>query len=218
MRVKGKVRGRLFHILVDSGSTHNFLDFELAKKIGCVIESVSPQTISVANGNHIVCKHVCKGFEWEMQDRLFTTDTMLIDLGGCDMVLGVQWLATLGPICWDFKELLMQFDLQGQQFVLQGVHPQKVKMLNGAPSVKMLTNVVELCLLQVRDVAFMEIQAAVQPETPPCPPEIETLKLQYQDLFTDPDTLPPHRGVFDHTIPLEPGARPVNIRPYKYPL
>lgn len=30
--------------------------------------------------------------------------------------------------------------------------------------------------------------------------------------------LPPKRGVFDHRIPLEMGACPVNIRPYRYPL
>lgn len=45
---------------------------------------------------------------------------MLIVLGGCDMVLGVQWLATLGPICWDFKALLMEFTIDGGQFVLKG--------------------------------------------------------------------------------------------------
>lgn len=31
MRVKGLVGSKLFHILVDSGSTHNFLDLDLAR-------------------------------------------------------------------------------------------------------------------------------------------------------------------------------------------
>ena len=25
-------------------------------------------------------------------------------LGGCDVILGTQWLRTLGPILWDFVE------------------------------------------------------------------------------------------------------------------
>jgi hypothetical protein len=34
-----------------------------------------------------------------------------IDMGSCDcIVLGVEWLRTLGPILMDFKELTMQFD------------------------------------------------------------------------------------------------------------
>ena len=41
---------------------------------------------------------------------------------------------------------------------------------------------------------------------------------EYSDLFSDPTGLPPSRGLFDHRIPLKPDARPVNIRPYRYPL
>jgi hypothetical protein len=32
-----------------------------------------------------------------------------IDMGGCDIVLGVDWQRTLGPILMDFKALTMQF-------------------------------------------------------------------------------------------------------------
>jgi hypothetical protein len=32
-----------------------------------------------------------------------------IDMGGYDIVLGVEWLRTLGPINMDFKDLTMQF-------------------------------------------------------------------------------------------------------------
>ena len=34
-----------------------------------------------------------------------------INMGGCDIVLGADWLRTLGPIL--FKELIMQFDQEG---------------------------------------------------------------------------------------------------------
>lgn len=30
--------------------------------------------------------------------------------------------------------------------------------------------------------------------------------------------MPPHRGVFNHPIPLQPGEGPVNIRSYMYPI
>lgn len=49
-------------------------------------------------------------------------------------------------------------------------------------------------------------------------PNIEVLLEQYLDLFQEPKGLPPSRGVFDHRIPLQPGANPVNIIPYRYPL
>jgi len=41
MRVNGHVGKRTLHILVDSGSTHNFLDETFAKRLGCRLESVA---------------------------------------------------------------------------------------------------------------------------------------------------------------------------------
>jgi hypothetical protein len=38
---------------------------------------------------------------------------------------------------------------------------------------------------------------------------------EYATLFHDPKTLPPHRK-FDHHIPLLPGTKPVNVKPYRY--
>lgn len=74
---------------------------------------------------------------------------------------------------------------------------------------------VQLCVLQVRDLSFMSMETDMSTNFSP---HLEKLKQQYQDLFEDPLLLPPHRGVFDHTIPLDPGCKPVNIRPYRYPL
>jgi hypothetical protein len=41
---------------------------------------------------------------WCLVSSYFT-----LDLGGFDLVLGVQWLWTLGPIIWDFGALAMSF-------------------------------------------------------------------------------------------------------------
>lgn len=36
-----------------------------------------------------------------------TVDFHLLSLVGCDVVVGAQWLGTLGPIVWFFSELTM---------------------------------------------------------------------------------------------------------------
>ncbi|GKC06067.1 gypsy/ty3 retroelement polyprotein [Tanacetum coccineum] len=49
LRVVGLVANQhKLHILVDSGSTHNFLDIHVAKKLGCNIRSTYPLSVSVA--------------------------------------------------------------------------------------------------------------------------------------------------------------------------
>jgi hypothetical protein len=37
------------------------------------------------------------------------------------MVLGVDWLSTLGPVLWDFIKLTMKFTHQTQEVMLQGL-------------------------------------------------------------------------------------------------
>ncbi|GKF81078.1 hypothetical protein Tco_0239680, partial [Tanacetum coccineum] len=39
---------------------------------------------------------------------------------GCDMVLGVQWLSTLGDIKWNFQELKMEFVHSNKRLTLRG--------------------------------------------------------------------------------------------------
>jgi hypothetical protein len=43
--------------------------------------------------------------QYHMKYHMFS-----IDMGGCDIVLGAEWLRNLGPILMDFKELTMQFN------------------------------------------------------------------------------------------------------------
>ncbi|KAL0292219.1 UNVERIFIED_CONTAM: hypothetical protein Sangu_2530700, partial [Sesamum angustifolium] len=54
MRVTGNVRDKPVHILIDTGSTHNFLDLEMAKRLCCKLDSTEPFPVAVANG-HKIC-------------------------------------------------------------------------------------------------------------------------------------------------------------------
>jgi hypothetical protein len=54
--------------------------------------------------------------QYHLKSHMFS-----IDMGGCDIVLGVKWLHTLGPILMDFKDLTMQFQQEGQQYKFQGI-------------------------------------------------------------------------------------------------
>lgn len=41
---------------------------------------------------------------------------------GCDLVLGVEWLETLGFIGWHFKNKIMEFQINGTNYRLVGLH------------------------------------------------------------------------------------------------
>ncbi|XP_074304368.1 uncharacterized protein LOC141639077 [Silene latifolia] len=222
MRVTGYVGKKATHILIDSGSTHNFLDQDMAIKLGCKLDSIEPQSVTVADGSQFPCQLISKRFGWQLQNTHFETDVLIIPLGGYDMVLGVQWPSTLGTVSWNFKQLKMEFTYNKRKHVLKGLDPQKVKTITGSPASKLLNNATHLCLLQLSNSGDKESQILccsnkVENESEQ-PLELKNLLQQYQDIFTAPTTLPPSRGLYDHRIPLLSEAQPVNIRPYRYPL
>lgn len=63
--------------------------------------------------------------------------------------------------------------------------------------------------------AIAQFKASEEKEEGEIPTEIQQVLNQYEDLFQEPKGLPPAR-LHDHKIPLQPGANPVNIRPYRY--
>ena len=50
MKVEGHVKGKGLMVLIDSGSTHNFLDEGTTKKLGCQLTGMPPLSVTVANG------------------------------------------------------------------------------------------------------------------------------------------------------------------------
>ena len=53
-----------------------------------------------------------------------------LTLGRYDVVLGTQWLRTLGPILWDFVELWMQFSPDGHNHTLKGLQPGSLNIIS----------------------------------------------------------------------------------------
>ncbi|KAL5753762.1 hypothetical protein ACOSP7_021982 [Xanthoceras sorbifolium] len=114
IRLRGRVKHREITILVDSSSTHNFLDPNTAQLTGVEIEETETLWVTVGGGGKISSKAKCKEFTWAMQGVTFSTEMRLLTLGGCDAVLGMQWIREIGPIMLDAKQLSMSFMKEGK--------------------------------------------------------------------------------------------------------
>ena len=90
MRINGHLGKKTIHILIDLGSAHNVLDVNLAKTFGCKMEPIVVQAVTVVDGNQLQCQYICNNFTWQMHSIEFVSDMLLIPLGGCDFVLGIQ--------------------------------------------------------------------------------------------------------------------------------
>ncbi|GJU09767.1 hypothetical protein Tco_1132163 [Tanacetum coccineum] len=84
-RVRAYVRKNVVHTLIDCGSTHNFLDWNTSRNLGCKLRKICPSKVSVANGHVMNSLYECKDFTWELQGITYTSDVMILPLRGCGM-------------------------------------------------------------------------------------------------------------------------------------
>ena len=121
MRVMGRIKHRSVVILIDSGSTHNFIDAALVSHLHINVDTSQVLEVKVANGDLIKTQGVCQEVPILLQGHEFLVHLHVLLMGGCDLVLGTQWLGTLGVIQWDFKLLTMSFSYNYRQVMLKGL-------------------------------------------------------------------------------------------------
>ncbi|KAF3771785.1 hypothetical protein EJ110_NYTH59576 [Nymphaea thermarum] len=123
MKVFGKINGRRILILLDGGSTKNFLTEEVAEKCKVTLEPSRPQTIIVGGGLRLQSDTEGKDVEVIINKRPFKIEFLVIPLEGIDLILGMPWFFTLGIISWDVKRSTMTFTPDGttEPMTLQGV-------------------------------------------------------------------------------------------------
>ncbi|KAJ0018816.1 hypothetical protein Pint_12123 [Pistacia integerrima] len=105
MWVTGTINHRTVSVLLDFGSTHNFLKEELARGMGLISDPYG-----------------------SLEDQVPSRER--ISSAGYDVILDAQWLSTLGPILWDFSKLQMQFSLEEQHVCLKGLSKSANKIVS----------------------------------------------------------------------------------------
>lgn len=207
LRFPGKIQNKDVVVLVDVGSTHNFIDQALVDRFGLMGDRDVNFEVVVANREKLTCKSRVKGLTIVIQGYTISTDFFVLPVAACPIVLGVQWLKTLGLVEIDFQNLTLGFHLGGSYHKLQGLkrgdltalNPDECSVLDGSTM-----------LLQISSI----IESPQQAQTPIR--AIQSVLDEFAAVFQEPKGIPPTR-FHDHNIPLLPGSRPVSSRPYRQP-
>jgi len=77
--------------------------------------------VIVANGDRVSSRGLAEDVAIRIGEEFFTVDCYTIPLECYDMVLGVNFLRTLGPILWDFDDLCMAFWHLGKRVLWKGI-------------------------------------------------------------------------------------------------
>ena len=78
MRIKGYVGWRTLQILIDNGSTHDFLDYDLAKRLCWKENGAELSSVELVGVKRLKAYGMWKNFKWKMQCEDFTFDLRMM--------------------------------------------------------------------------------------------------------------------------------------------
>jgi hypothetical protein len=162
----------------------------------------------ISNGGSMKCGGRCENVRLEIGQYHLKSHMFSIDIGGCDIVLCVEWLCTLGPIIMDLKELTMQFQQEGQKYKFQGMTLVSTEIISSHHMEKLLKKGHSGIITQLHSIHSIE--------TPFVHLNLQSILSYHQVVFTTPKELPPFHGIHDHSIPLIPRNIPPNVQPYRH--
>lgn len=165
----------------------------------------------MGNVQHLECSCLCTNIPVEIQTAKFTVDLYVLPILGANIVLGVQWLKSLGHVLTYYNTLNMQFFHEGRLVELKGDNDANLRLLS-SPRFH------HLCRRQGDEFCFhitMLSNDTPSLDASSFPHEIQTLLIKFDALFQLPQSLPLARAT-NHHIHLLPQTTPVNVHPYWY--
>ncbi|BBN68169.1 NB-ARC domain-containing disease resistance protein [Prunus dulcis] len=210
MKLMGQIQGIPILVFIDSGADKSFINPWIAEHLRHPIDRTGIETVVVASGSPLKTKGMLRQVPVQIQGYEFKHDYRLLNVIGCDMVLGMDWLETLGLVGWHFKHRTMEFTVAGSNHRIMGA-------MNGP-----LQPTTQICQLGSKENA-VDLNFLIHETTDPIsisvsetlPEPLQSLLNHFADLFSTSTRLPPRRSV-DHQIPLLPGTGPISVRPYRY--
>ncbi|KAJ4811165.1 polyprotein [Rhynchospora pubera] len=211
MKFKGTIGKMPICALIDTGSTHSFVNPSVLHNQGFRISKNTPMAVVVANGNKMITEAVCNALTFSIQGHDFTQDMRILDVKGYDVILGLDWLNDMGPMWVDWNKGNIKFKRGSKDVNLQVCEEvAELRLCQGELDLnKEIKKGSELL------VAYLFKSELEEKVITPVEPELGGILTDFSDVFQEPSTLPPHREV-DHQIPLLPNTQPINQRPYRH--
>ncbi|KAF7840497.1 Transposon Ty3-I Gag-Pol polyprotein [Senna tora] len=198
IRFTGKIRGMEVQVLLDGGSSDNFIQPRLVRTLKLAVEPVSPFKVLVGNGHVLTGCSLVKSIPMLIQGHEIIISAHVLEVTGADIILGAQWLATLRPHIADYSTATIKFYCNSHFITLHG-EPKPVAKVAQFHHLKRLTNmdaIFECFAIQAQHVVVSSSRDHLPQQVSP---DLERLLHKFQDVFAIPHGLPLPRS-HDHQI------------------
>jgi hypothetical protein len=120
--MRGVLQGQKVSVLIDGGASHNFIDSALLQRRHIPTVEFEGFHVEVVGGRTMPCDRYIPGMKPTLGRHDLAQDFYVMDLPDTNIILGVQWLSTLGPITTNYKTMEMSFtEENGKKVVLRGI-------------------------------------------------------------------------------------------------
>jgi hypothetical protein len=121
-RVRGVLLGQGITTLIDGGATHNFIDVAWVARRWMATEDFEGFSVAMVDGYNVSCTKKISKLTVTLGNYTLTDDFYVVGLEDSNIVLGVQWLQTVGDITSNYKVMTMKFFTPGgKQVMLRGM-------------------------------------------------------------------------------------------------
>ncbi|KAA0039160.1 ty3-gypsy retrotransposon protein [Cucumis melo var. makuwa] len=120
MKVKVKIKGEEVVVLIDWGSTHNFISKKVVAALKLPRKEISNYGVILGSRTTIKGKGVCEAVELVLNEWRVVENFIPPELGGVDVILGIQWHYSLRVTEMDWRNLTMTFFHENNKVVTKG--------------------------------------------------------------------------------------------------
>ncbi|XP_057806177.1 uncharacterized protein LOC131021105 [Salvia miltiorrhiza] len=120
MKLFGRVGDTRLLLMVDNGASHCFVSEKVARKLNWQIEPTTSFSVVLGDGSRVRTGGICKDVPLTLDTETFYISCYVFPICSVDMILGVSWLATLGEVKANWRNLTMEFSLNGRLQCLRG--------------------------------------------------------------------------------------------------
>ncbi|KAJ3706667.1 hypothetical protein LUZ61_010372 [Rhynchospora tenuis] len=219
LKFKGVIKQLPILALIDSGSTHSFIHPSVVHLIELPTIPSPPMLVKTASGSKLLSDLKCQTLQFTLQNHQFEGEFRVLEVQGYDIILGMDWIAMVGPVIIDCVQGLVKLKQHGKEISLKVQNEvAEVKLCQGELCISKEQQKGSDIILALLFITQLDDANTCTPSTASqhhiLPPLQEVLDA-FGVVFSDPSSLPPVRSI-DHQIPLQSEAVPVNIRPYRF--
>lgn len=150
----------------------------------------------------------CGKFMWQSEGHKFSANLRIIPTGGCDVILGHDWMWDHDPVTFHLKKNCLGLIKVGKKLMIDAEKDEtSLKLMSGKGIKKLLQKTTGGIITQLFHIKAYRAKVDV-------PEHLQAILRDFEEVFQEQQDLPPIRSL-EHKNEVKEGVKPMFIKPYR---